>query len=148
MPLKGIEETAISQVNGHGVDGEITPPEVGLYGQRMIKRDLKVTVSYPRRDFCAWERHVYRSAVPAMRQEFDDPKRTPRELHAPICPSTTEQVWLRQTSDQEVQVFAGLPQQCIPHCASNRIHARTPLLECAHERKGSWRRRHNYLGIA
>jgi len=38
---------AIGQVNSHGVDGEITPPKVGLDGQRMIKRDLKVTVSYP-----------------------------------------------------------------------------------------------------
>jgi hypothetical protein len=77
---------AISQVNGHGIDGEITPPEVGLYGQRMIKRDLEVAMSYPCRDFCAWKRHVNRWAVPAMGQEFDNPKRTPSELHAPIRP--------------------------------------------------------------
>jgi hypothetical protein len=32
IPPKGIEEMAIGQVNGHGVDGEITPPKVGLYG--------------------------------------------------------------------------------------------------------------------
>jgi hypothetical protein len=83
---KGIEEMAIDQVNGHSVDGEITPPKVGLYGQRMVKGDLKVTVSYPCRDFCARERHVNRWAVPAMGQEFDDPKRTPSELHAPIWP--------------------------------------------------------------
>jgi hypothetical protein len=75
---------AIGQVNGHGVDSEITPPKVGLYGQRMIKGDLKVTVAYPGRDFCTWERHVNGGAVPAVGQEFDDPKRTPSELHAPI----------------------------------------------------------------
>jgi hypothetical protein len=77
---------AISQVNGHGVDGEITPPKVGLYGQRMIKGDLKVAVSDPCRDFCAGERHVNGWAVPAMGQQFNHPKRTPRELHAPIRP--------------------------------------------------------------
>jgi hypothetical protein len=38
---------AVGQVNGHGVDGEIAPSEVGLHGQRMVKGDLKVTVPYP-----------------------------------------------------------------------------------------------------
>ena len=32
MPPKRIEETAIGQVNSHGVDGKITPPEVSLDG--------------------------------------------------------------------------------------------------------------------
>jgi hypothetical protein len=75
---------AIGQVNGHGIDGEITPSEVGLYGQHMIKGDFKVTVSYPCRDFCAWKRHVNGWAVPTVGQEFDDSKRAPSELHAPI----------------------------------------------------------------
>jgi len=86
IPPKGVEETAIGQVNGHGIDSEITPPEVGLYGQRMIKRDLKVTVAYACRDFCAWERHVNRRAVRAMGQEFDDAKRAPSELYTSIRP--------------------------------------------------------------
>jgi hypothetical protein len=75
---------AIGQVNGHGVDGEIAPPEVGLYGQHMIKGDFKVTVPYPCRDFSAWKRHVNGGPVPAMGQEFDDPKRAPGELDTPI----------------------------------------------------------------
>ena len=47
MPPKRIEETAIGQVNSHGVDGEITPPEVGLHGQRVVKGDSKIPVPYP-----------------------------------------------------------------------------------------------------
>jgi len=77
---------AIGQVNGHGIDREIAPSEVCLDGERMVKGDRKVAVSCPRRDFCAWKRHVNRRAVPAMGQEFDDAKRAPSELHAPVRP--------------------------------------------------------------
>jgi hypothetical protein len=44
----------IGQVNSHGVHRKITSPEISFYGQRMIKRDLKITVSYSSGDFGPW----------------------------------------------------------------------------------------------
>src|SRR5262245_60150590 len=39
-----------------------------------------------------------------------------------------------------------MTQQFISHCTTDSIHTRTPLLECAHKWKRSWRRHHNCLG--
>jgi hypothetical protein len=46
IPPERIQEIAIGQVNSHGVDSEITPPEVGLHGKRVVKGDSKIPVPY------------------------------------------------------------------------------------------------------
>jgi hypothetical protein len=100
----------------------------------MVKDHIKIAVTDTGGDLGAWQGNVDGRTVPLPGEELDHSESTTGELDSPILAQEPNENLLWQASDQQIDVFARLPKQFIPHRSPYRVHACLVLLQSTYER--------------